>query len=217
MRNGNNFKIKKIIRLVQTLPYFTLDDLVGVEKNRAYLKTLFSRYEKAGKLVRLKKGMYATQKYLDNIRSKNAYPAYLEFLASIIYSPSYLSLEYVLSKHSLLTEEVVNLTSITKNKPARFSNQFGAYLYHKIQDLLFIGFKVIKLNGLIIFQATKAKALFDYLYLRKNLLINRQSVDELRLNLENLSKNDWLELKKYFTLEGSKKMQQIHAWLKQLS
>ena len=199
--------------LVKTLPYFTFDDLAGVEKDRHYLKVLFSRYGKAGKLVRLKKGIYVKKEYLDDLRNKNAYPAYLEFLASILYTPSYLSLEYILAKHSLLTEEVVSFTCVSRNKTSRFSNQFGNYLYHKIKDLLFIGFKVIKLNGLIIFQATKAKALFDYLYFRKNLLVNKQSVEELRLNLENLKHNDLNELKKYIALEGSKKMKQIYAWL----
>jgi predicted transcriptional regulator of viral defense system len=213
MRNGGASRIKKIMGLVKTLPYFTFDDLAGVEKNRDYLKILFSRYAKAGKLARLKKGTYVTKEYLDALRNKNAFPLYLEFLASMIYSPSYLSLDYILSKHGLLTEEVKNFTAITKNKPARFSNQFGNYLYHKIKDSLFTGFEITKASGFIIFKATKAKALFDYLYLRKNILVNAESTEELRLNLENLNKKDWLELKKYIKLEGSKKMKQIYAWL----
>lgn len=203
--------------LVRTLPYFTFDDLVGVEKNRDYLKILFSRYAKAGKLARLKKGTYVTKEYLDDLRNKNAFPQYLEFLASIIYSPSYLSLEYILSKHGLLSEEVKNFTAVTKNKTARFSSQFGNYLYHKIKAPLFTGFEIAKANGFIIFKATKSKALFDYLYLRKNLLINAESTEALRLNLGNLNKKDWLELKKYIKLEGSNKMENIFVWLRKRS
>lgn len=202
--------------LVRTLPYFTFDDLVGVEKNRDYLKILFSRYAKAGKLIRLKKGVYVTKEYLDSIRSKNAYPAYLEFLAAIIYSTSYLSLEYILSKHSLLTEEVVNFTAITKHKTARFTNQLGTYLYHKIKDRLFAGFRPTTISSLIIFKATKAKALFDYIYLRKNILVNSESIKELRLNLENLNKKEWNELKEYVNLEDSPKMKQIYTWLREI-
>jgi len=57
----------------------------------------------------------------------------------------------------------------------------------------------------LISKATKAKTLFDFLYLKKNLITDKTYLNELRLNLENFNKNDKLEFNKYVSIEGSKK------------
>ena len=62
-------------------------------------------------------------------------------------------------------------------------------------------------------RSTKAKALFDYLYLRKNVLPNKEAVIELRLNVENLTRSDIKEIRKYIALEGSKKLKKIFNYL----
>jgi len=62
-------------------------------------------------------------------------------------------------------------------------------------------------------RSTKAKALFDYLYLRKNVLPNKETVIELRLNVENLTRSDIKEIRKYIALEGSKKLKKIFNYL----
>ena len=86
-------------------------------------------------------------------------------------------------------------------------------IYHKIKDKLFIGFKTEKIDNFFILKATKAKALFDFLYLRKNLITDKTYIKELRLNLENFNKKDKLELNKYIEIEGSKKMKNIYNLL----
>ncbi len=78
---------------------------------------------------------------------------------------------------------------------------------------MFCGFEIGKEGDFTILRATKAKALFDFLYLRKNLLSNRKSIKELRLNLGNLDRDSLKELKIYFNLEKSKKMKEILNWL----
>ena len=45
---------------------------------------------------------------------------------------------------------------------------------------------------------TKAKALFDFLYQRKNILPNVEAVKELRLNVENLYRADFFFLWLHF-------------------
>lgn len=209
MRNRINSKIDKIISLVEKLPYFDFATLAPIEKNKTYLKILFSRYEKAGKLIRLKRGFYTTKIYLDESQKNNTFSFYLEFLANNLYLPSYLSLDYILYQYNLLTELPRNFISITKNKTACFSNRLGNFFYHKIKDELFCGFEIIKEGDFTIMKATKAKALFDFLYLRKNFLIDKRAVKELRLNSENFNKNDLKELKKYLRLARSKKMKEI--------
>ena len=216
MRNDREPRIRRIISLAGKLPYFAFDDLASVEKDRIYLKILLHRYEKSGKLIRLKKGLYVSKEYIDGIQKAGAFSAYGEFLSYIIYQPSYLSLDYVLYEHNLLTEIPRNFTSVTKKKTARFSCAPGNFYYHKIKDELFCGFEIIKRNSFIIYKATMAKALFDYLYFRKNHLIGRDAVEELRLNLDDLSRSDVGELQKYIKMEGSKKMEEIFFHLKSL-
>ncbi|TSC95475.1 MAG: hypothetical protein Athens101410_534 [Parcubacteria group bacterium Athens1014_10] len=213
MRNEFNSKIEKIIALSKGLPYFTFDAFSTIEKNKTYLKILLSRYEKNNKLIRLKKGIYVNKEYFDQIQKNNTFNFYSEFLSNILYQPSYLSLDYVLYQHNLLTELPVNFTSISKNKTAVFSNKIGNFIYHKVKNELFCGFKIIKNGDFIISKASKAKALFDFLYLRKNILINKKAVEELRLNLGDFNKGDLREFKKYLKIEKSKKMKEISGYL----
>lgn len=203
MGNNNISKIKKIVGLLERLPYFTLDDVLSIESNKIYLKILFSRYKRNGKLIGLKKGIYTTSRYIDNIQKTGKYSSYLEFLSNILYQPSYLSLEYVLYEHNILTEIPINFTSITLNKTKILSNSLGIFIYHKAKKELFCGFNVVKDNDLIINKATKAKALFDFLYLRKRMLIDEKAISELRLNLNEFGKKDTNEFKRYVKMDGS--------------
>ncbi len=214
MRNNINSKISQIISVAKGLPRFDFDDLSSIEKDKNYLKILFSRYEKAGKVLRLKKGVYVTKEYLDNLEKRGGSSLYSEFVANIIYQPSYLSLDYILYKSNILTDVPINFTSITKNKPAIFRNKIGAFLYHKIKDDLFCGFEIVKEGDFTILKATRAKALFDYLYLRKNIIVNKELFNELRLNLENLTKKDREEIEKYAKIDGSKKIKEILSYFK---
>ncbi|MFH0755564.1 MAG: hypothetical protein V1910_02775 [bacterium] len=213
MRNDYKSKIKRIIYLTERLPYFQLDDLVGIESNKNYLKILLSRYKKKGKIISLKKGVYTTKEYIDNIQKSDKFSFYSEFISGILYKQSYLSLDYVLYKHNILTEIPVNFTLITKNKTAYFSNSFGNFFYHKIKNNLFCGFEILQKGDFIIYEATKAKALFDFLYLRKNLIFDKKTAKELRLNLKMFNLLNKKELIKYIKIEGSKKMKDIFKYL----
>jgi len=140
----NETKIEKIFALTKKLPYFDLDILSSVEPNKTYLKILFSRYEKKNRVSRLKKGMYVMKDYLDEVEKRNLFSFYSEFVANILYQPSYLSLDYVLYQYNLLTEIPKNFTSVTTNKTASFSNAIGNFFYHKIKNNLFCGFLILK-------------------------------------------------------------------------
>lgn len=214
MRNKKIPKIKHIYDLAKKLPYFSFDDLIGMETDRVYLKILFSRYEKAGKVVRLKKGLYVAKEYLDNLEKKGHLSAYIEFVSNTLYEPCYLSLDYVLYKHNMLTEVPVNFTLVSSRKTKTFANVFGRFFYHKIKKELFCGFIATRKDGdFMILEATKAKALFDFLYFRKDILSNKESVEELRLNLDNFTAKDKAELASYVKIEKSKKMKIIINYL----
>lgn len=212
MRNGKK-RSKTIIELVEKLPVFTFNDFLGVEESRSYLRMVLHRYEKRGKLLRLKKGIYTNTAYIERLKNRGEMEVFTDFIANFIYSPSYLSLETILYRHNLLTEIPVNLTSVSKNKTVFFTNKLGNFIYHTIKPSLFCGFELSEESGFSIMRATKAKAMFDFLYLRKNILPNKEAVRELRLNKENLSRDDIKELNKHVALEGSKKLKIILSYL----
>jgi len=204
---------ENIISLVTKLPYFGIDNLKILKLSPNYLRIILFRLAKREEIIRLKKGIYASKKMVERMEKENKFSSFLEFLAVKIYSPAYLSLEYVLYENNILTEMPKNFTLIAKNKTATFLNRFGVFIYHKLKDKLFLGFTIERANNLLIYKATKAKALFDFLYLRKREILNKEMARELRLNLGEFNSREKKELKSYVDLEGSKKMREIYSFL----
>ncbi len=213
MRN-NYIRTKRVFKLAETLPLFSAPDFAPIGENKSYLHIMLSRFVKRGIVVRLRKNLYVAKSYIDSTDRKGVYSDYVEFIANKIYSPSYLSLDYVLHEHNILTELPRNITSVALRKTDRFSNELGNFIYHKIKEELFLGFNVIKKGDYSILKATKAKALFDFLYFRKQLLVDREALEELRLNLDKFKKKELKELEGYVNREGSPKMKEIFNWLK---
>jgi predicted transcriptional regulator of viral defense system len=213
MRN-NEIRSRRILNLVGTLPVFSAADLAPLEENRAYLNIILSRQVKQGKMLRLRKNLYVAKHYLDAVERKGAFSDYVDFVANKLYPPSYLSLDYVLHDHNMLTEIPRNTTCVSLRKTDQFSNNLGNFIYHKIKEGLFTGFKVVKKGDFSILKATKAKALFDFLYFRKRMLVEKKAVEELRLNMDEFAAGDWKELEKYIALESSPRMKEIINWLK---
>ena len=209
MGNRGNSKIQNILKKVRTLPLFTLDDLASVETDKAYLRILFSRHQKSGNVIRLKKGTYVTREYIHTLEKSGRLSAYLEFLAGVLYTPSYLSGEYVLHQHGVITELPVVITAVSTNKTASVSNQFGRFRYQSMTPALYGGFETKRDGEFLIFRASLAKALFDYLYFRKRHLLNSDAIAELRLNLEGMKAGVRRECVALAVREGSVRMKTI--------
>ena len=202
---------------IETLPFFCVNDLsvTGLSKNHS--KTLLYRFSKNNEIVSLKRSYYVSQKFLDNIKKRNILNDYLEFVGNIIYKPSYLSAEYVLEKNGILSEGINSFVLITEKKTNKFFNELGIFKYHHIKPALFCGFKIITKNEFSIAEASVAKALFDFLYFIKNILFEEKQIDELRLNLEILTKGDLNEFEKYIKIEKSFKMKFIFDYITALN
>jgi len=213
MRN-DEIRAKRILDLAETLPLFGAPNLAPIGGNKSYVNIVLSRFTKRGIMIRLRKNLYVARSYLDKADRKGVFSDYVEFVATRLYSPSYLSLDYVLHEHNMLTEIPRNITSVALRKTDRFSNELGNFIYHKVKEELFLGFTVAKKGDFSILMATRAKALFDFLYFRKRLLVDEKAVDELRLNLDGFGKRDFGELKSYVDREGSRRMQEVVGWLK---
>jgi predicted transcriptional regulator of viral defense system len=117
-----------------------------------------TRWLKRGYLIRLRQGLYTFAEYRD-------IPDMAQYFAGRIYNPSYISLHTALSSYGLIPEGVVQITSVTSLKTARFSKEFGSFEYHSVRDDLMFGYEPRAIaGGRVAAYATREKALLDLLY-----------------------------------------------------
>lgn len=95
--------------------------------------------------------------------------------ANQIYTPSYLSLESVLSNHGLIPETIFGVTSVTTLKKRNILTSHGNFLYRTIKEELYFGYHVEKINQIQYKIANIEKAVLDYFYLNAHL----NSVEEI--------------------------------------
>lgn len=118
-----------------------------------------TRWLRRGYLIRLRRGLYAFPEY----RGK---PDMALYFAGRMYNPSYISLHTALSSYGLIPEGVVQITSVTSLKTARFANAFGEYAFHSVRDDLMFAYEPRSMaGGRMVAFATREKALLDLLYL----------------------------------------------------
>ena len=205
-------KIKKL----ENLSYFnkaTISQYVDAKTDA--LSADINRWIKNDILIQLKKGFYVTSNYYERLQNKTLY---LEFISNKLREPSYLSLEYVLQKYSILTESVYAITPITIKAGRIYKNKLGLFIYRNIKDILFTGFNILENNGFVIKEATKAKALFDWMYLKLLRLekFDLPLIESFRLNLENFEPEDFKEFELYCELTGIKKYLQLASMIKKI-
>lgn len=202
-------QLKKLNK-ISNLSYFNTNtlSLIYPELSKNSLYSNIKRWIKKGQLVQIKKGMYVTKEYVLTVQDKSSYK---EFLANKIKYPSYLSTEYVLQKYSILSDAVYAYTSVTLKSKNTYNNKFGRYIYRNITRKLFVGYEIKKVGGYEINEATKAKALFDYLYLKLYRIQNIMGgvLLDLRLNLDEFGKTDMEEFEKYCELTDIKKYRDL--------
>lgn len=118
-----------------------------------------TRWVKNGFLCRLRQDWYAFSELL-------TVPDIAKFIASRIYSPSYISLHSALSIYGIIPEAVSTITSVTSNRTTSYDNDFGHYTYQTVKPSLFFGYKQVPLSrGGSYLIAEAEKAIIDLLYL----------------------------------------------------
>ncbi len=199
---------------LESFPYFTIEavkQLLGDESVAAgTIQTALYRWMKAGQIIQLKKGVYMTRRFFEQHRAD---VDFAPMVSAILIPQSYLSLEYILQRSAILTEMTYPVTAVTLKQTRVFENKLGTFTYRNIKTDVYQGFKFSEYMGIPIAQATMAKALFDFLYLRpwkgSKRLAGYDLVEDLRLNLEDFSENDQVEFSTFVEISNSKKMDQI--------
>ncbi len=197
-----------------TLPYFTTEavrQFLGDESLAAgTVRTAIYRWMKAGQIIQLKKGIYMTRRFFELHRADADFAA---MVSAILIPQSYLSLEYILQRHAILTDVTYPITAVTCKQTRVFENKLGTFTYRNIKSELYRGFVITEYMGIPFAQATLAKALFDYFYLRPLKMTIRSSAseiaEELRLNLGEFSEADREEFAAFVAVSSSRKMDRI--------
>jgi predicted transcriptional regulator of viral defense system len=199
-----------ILKQLAGIPYFRMSHLEVFFPNakRTSLYKTVTRWTKKGAIIKLKKGYYVTKEYSEkHLRQKE----YWYYLGNILRYPSYVSGVYALKHYNILTDITYPVTSITTKSTRTYTNRLGNFIYYSITPPLYIGYERIFYYNEPIYIATKAKALFDYLYLKygKIKTTAEQIIARERLNLEDFTATEKKEFKTYCVISKNKILQML--------
>lgn len=183
-----------------------------LKKNGPALNYWVQRLVNTGEIIPLKRGLFISRNYLLKVKGQPPlFDKYREYMSQLLRTPSYISLEYALAKYGIVPDVPFAITSITNKTSRMFANEFGTFIFRNFKNSLFCGYREKSFDDKRYYFATPAKALFDFVYLRK---FNRKSFEEdvesgLRINWEVFTKTDVKELKNYVNMSGKKKMKRF--------
>lgn len=133
----------------------TIDMLIYEYRNYSNIYNKIAYEEKNNNLIKLKRGLYETNKNADPLT-----------IANVLLSPSYISFETALAYYGMIPERVYAIKSATfkKNKKKEYKNYFGLFLYQDVNLNAYpYDINLIEIDGVKVMMASKEKALLDLL------------------------------------------------------
>lgn len=133
----------------------TIDMLIYEYRNYSNIYNKIAYEEKNNNLIKLKRGLYETNKNADPLT-----------IANVLLSPSYISFETALAYYGMIPERVYAIKSATfkKNKKKEYKNIFGLFLYQDVNLNAYpYDINQIEIDGVKVMMASKEKALLDLL------------------------------------------------------
>jgi hypothetical protein len=169
-------KFHELVGLIGEEPLFESSMLLAAKDSPAEIRRQLSRWVEAGKLVQIRRGLYA----LASPFAKARVDPYA--LATRLRRPSYVSLQSALQYHGVIPEGVPVVTSVTTVRPGRVPTPVGVYIYRHVHRSLFWGYqRVDLLGGQGFYVASPEKALLDLFHLTPGPL-DQRFIAELRLD-----------------------------------
>ncbi len=197
---------------------FDYQTLSGVLNEYAAPRDKITSLIKEGVIIRIKKGIYIFG------REWRRRPYSSEILANLIYGPSYISLEYALQLYGLIPERVCTVMSVTTGRSRRFSTPVGDFSYRMIPMPAFAsGMDLLpNTSGGMYMVAVPEKALTDKiqsergLSIRSGIEIERYLLENLRLDMSDLSQLAVKRIEKYAVLYRSQKVARLADFVRKL-
>ena len=145
-----------LIRLVDQLPLFDLTTVVQLSgEPKARVCGQMSRWVRAGKVIPLRRGLYALGEPYRRVRLSPM------LVANQLYRPSYLSCLWALSFYGLIPDAVATYQSVTTRVTRTFRNVLGTFQYSNAKPALFWGVQTREVDGVSVLVAEPEKALLD--------------------------------------------------------
>lgn len=200
---------------LELFPYYTKQNLsIALGCAGENLNYWIKKLLKQNILIPLKKGLYISLFYLDKVKIRKQSEAYLEYLASVVRSPSYVSLEYALSKYGIIPEAVYAVTSISQKTTRTYKSPVTSFIYQTLKGSMYTGFVERKYQNNTYQVALPSKALFDYLYLKP--FVGAKDMEQFllnsgRINWQALDLKQKQQLNDFIEQSSSKKMKAIRS------
>jgi predicted transcriptional regulator of viral defense system len=177
-----------LVEIVGDEPVFETGLLLSGNVNAADARRQLSRWVRANKVYRLRRGLYALAPPFQKLKP---HPF---LVANRMVPASCVSLQSALAYYAMIPEHVPVTTSVTTKRPGRWETPLGIFDFRHIQVDYFYGYQFISLDTKQqAFIASPEKALLDLVYLEPG----SDSLDYLmELRLENLDQLDWQEIER---------------------
>lgn len=206
----------QLISLLSKVPFFTKQNLgVALEKEGEDLNYWIKKLTREQFLLPLKKGFYSSKPYQDGfIRDPEQSELYWLYIANTLRSPSYVSLEYMLSKYNIIPESATAITSVTLKSSRTYAAEKVTFIYRSLKIDYFFGYRLLVLGttGLTVRFAYPFKALFDFLYLKafnSTAEMREYLLETGRIQWDVLDAQEKTKLKKALADSQSAKLKQI--------
>jgi hypothetical protein len=163
-----------------SLPVFSFTQVEHVfAEPVAHLRLQLKRWVDAGKLVRLKRGVYQfPERQIEEFT-----------LGTWLYAPSYISMESALQSYGIIPDVPMATTLVTTTTTKHISLPQNRFVYAKIKPSFYWGFVIYPdvFNPQMTYQmAEPEKALLDWIYLRRINSLEDSRVDLTLLNRHQL-------------------------------
>ena len=151
---------RELLDAVGDQPVFTTGMLLAGHSSAAGLYSQLSRWVGAGKILKLRRGVYALAPPFSRVQP---HPF---LVANRLEHASYVSLHSALAYYSMIPEHVPVTTSVTTGRTQYVQTPVGRFTYRHVQVERFRGFEQREVTpGQLAILATPEKALLDLLYL----------------------------------------------------
>lgn len=196
-------------------PVFTQADVaVAIEGTDFSRHGLIKRAISSGEIVNVRRGLYCLAEPYRK-RPVNVYS-----ISQRIHGPSYVSLESALAFHFWIPEAVYACTCVSFKDGKAFDTPLGLFSYKRLpQKIFYAGVeRYVDEHGNVFFMAPPAKALADYVYVRRLTWTGIDAaIGSLRIEPEELTSVAPGELSELARNYGSRRVQRfLNGWLRTL-
>lgn len=153
-------KWESLLTLVADEAVFPSGLLLSGNESVSQVRLQLSRWVKAGRLLQLRRGLYALA---PTWRKAEPHPF---LLANRLRRGSYVSLQAALAWHGVIPEHVPVVTSVGSGRPETVRNLLGSFQFNHLADRLLFGYARVEVAPRqFAFVASPEKALLDLVHL----------------------------------------------------